>query len=564
MASTKSTSSRPQSRSSALVRSNEDSSSTETTPLLINRDDAPQTGNSEEVENKLGRWQRWPSMVALLLLSILAVVIMLVGFLMPQAVREYAAEALVFQPTSLSIESFTPFGVNARIQGDFTLDASRVKNRASRNLGRFVTSIAKMVESGPSELEVSLPDYGDVILGIAAVPGIRIDIRNRHTTRLDFLSELQPGSKDGIRRLANDWVDGKISQLRLKGQANVEIKSGRFHLGSHPLAQYLELKGKDIPTMPDFNISRLEFHDNQKSDQHGLITEASLQVSNEYPLDFVVPALDFSLYVENCSPDQPFIKIADAHTGSVHLKPRKDLDVKVAGLIHDLPEAVLTACPGSHKSPLDSILGEYIQGGETTVYVRGSNKPSPNTPKWLAELMSQLTVPVPFPGHALGHLIKDFSLKNVHFQLPDPDDNPDSGTVEPMISADVRALISVPEEMNFPIKVHRFKAAADVYYHGQKLGYLDADEWRPAASKAVKNETTGHEDLEVISRMEKVPLTITDDDVFVDVVQDLLYSKRTIFLTIKADVDVSLETSLGEFVVRKIPTEGEVPIQRKN
>jgi len=305
------------------------------------------------------------------------------------------------------------------------------------------------------------------------------------------------------------------------------------------------------------------FREVKEPGHNSLKAEATLQVNNDYPLDFVMPSLNFEIFVDSCSPNEPYIKLADAQTPSVHLEPKKDLNMKVAGFIRNLPDAVLKVCPKSQMSPLDSILGDYIQGDDTTVYVRGSHTPSKETPKWMADLMSQLTIALPFPGHAFGHLVKDFQLQNVHFELPDPSGDSSSIKITPKVSADVRALVIVPEEMNFPIEVHRFKAAADVFYHEKKLGYLDLDEWRSAKSNPVKNTTTGHEDLEVISRMNKVPLTITDNDVFVEVVQGLIHDKDTLRLSVKADVDVAMKTSLGEFVVRGIPTEGKVPIKRK-
>jgi len=305
------------------------------------------------------------------------------------------------------------------------------------------------------------------------------------------------------------------------------------------------------------------FHEIDEPDSKGLRAEAILQVNNDYPFDFMVPPLNFGIFVDNCSPDEPYIRLADAHISSLHLEPKQDLNVKVTGLIHDLPKAVLRKCPGYQMSPLDSMLGRYIEGKETTVYVRGSDTPSAETPKWLADLMSQLTVPVPFPGHAFGHLVKDFILKDVHLELPNPSDSSDSKQITPKISAHVRALVVVPEEMNFPIKVHGFRAVGDVSYHGKKLGVLSLNEWRSAKSKPVKNNVTGHEDLEVISMMDNVPLTVTDNDVLVDVVQDLIRSNDTLLLSIKSDVDAALQTSLGEFVVRGIPTEGEIPIKRK-
>jgi len=169
---------------------------------------------------------------------------MVAAFFVPQAVKEYATEALIFEPTNLSIDSFTSSGVLARIQGDFTLDASRVKSKASRNLGRFVTSIAKKVESDASQLVVTLPEYGNLLLGKADVPSIKIDVRNGHTTHLDFMSELKPGSKEGIGRLADEWLDGRMKHLRFKGETSVKVKSGIFSLGTQSISHFQEISGE--------------------------------------------------------------------------------------------------------------------------------------------------------------------------------------------------------------------------------------------------------------------------------------------------------------------------------
>lgn len=182
----------------------------------------------------------------------------------------------------------------------------------------------------------------------------------------------------------------------------------------------------------------------------------------------------------------------------------------------------------------------------------------------MSELISGLTVPIAFPGRVLGKLIKNFSLENVHFSLPDPSDDSDEHEIEPRISADIEALVSVPEEMNFPIGVRRVKAVAEVFYHDKKLGNLNLDQWTQAVSRPIVNSTTGHSDLEVSSHIDNAPLTVTDDDTFVDVIQGLLHSKEIIFLSVKADVDVALKTPLGEFVVRRIPAQGVVPVKRRH
>ena len=236
--------------------------SAESTPLLADRDNHPEYGHGSTRESRVasaatsslrslqnldlskGKLSRiWLRIVALTLLCLIIVVILGLGFAAPAVMEEYAKEAVVFQPTDLSIDSFTSSGVRARIQGDFSLDASRVHKKPVRDLGRFGAWIAKAIESRPSEVKVYLPEYGNVLLGVAEVPPIVVDIRNGHTTHVDFLSDLVAGDVDGIRRIANEWLEGRLGQLRVKGSAKVGLKSGLFSFGTQSFSKSLVFKG---------------------------------------------------------------------------------------------------------------------------------------------------------------------------------------------------------------------------------------------------------------------------------------------------------------------------------
>lgn len=197
----------------------------------------------EGVFHKGKNSRRWPSIIALTVLTVVLIVILGLGFAAPEVAEQYAKEAMVFEPTDLSIDSFTSSGVRARIQGDFRMDASRVRKKPVRDLGRAGTWIARAVESKPTKVEVYLPEYGNVLLGSAEVPPITVDIRNGHTTHLDFVSDLTAGDLSGIRRTANDWLDGRLGQLRVRGNAKVSIKSGLFNLGTQTLSEEVVFKG---------------------------------------------------------------------------------------------------------------------------------------------------------------------------------------------------------------------------------------------------------------------------------------------------------------------------------
>ncbi|THX44371.1 hypothetical protein D6D10_00510 [Aureobasidium pullulans] len=506
---------------------------------------------------------RWSSLLALFLLCIVAVLIMVLGFLAPSKVQEYAVQAAHFEPTSLSIHSFTTTGVTARIQGDFSMRADNVKDDSVRRFGRFGTWIARKVETGQSSVQVTLPDYKDALLGTAEIPSIVADIRNGHTTHIDFLTELTPGNTDAIRHLAKDYIDGKLQELRVSAEASVPVKSGLIHLGRQTVSRAMAFGNDNIPTLPEYKIHKLNFREVQLPDlQRAMVADVSVELGNDYPLDFTIPPLGFAILVDNCHPSQPLIQLADATTPSLSVKPKENLNVSVSGFVRRLPQAFTQACPGSHESPLDILLGGYIHGNNTTVYVRGSDSPSLDTPRWITDLMSDVTVPVPFPGHTFGHLIRNFTLADVHFGLPDPFAEPDSPESNPRISANIKALVALPEEMNFNISVGRVRADADVFYHGSKLGYLDLNKWQKANSSRIDSDNKDEGPLLAVqSAIEKAPLIVTDDDVFTDVLNALLFGGKGVELGIKAEVDVEMETALGQLAVRKIPAEGSVPVK---
>ena len=317
--------------------------------------------------------------------------------------------------------------------------------------------------------------------------------------------------------------------------------------------------------LPSHKLQKLSFKEIPlPGELGGLAAEASVVIANDYPVEFTFPPMGFSILVDDCFSNgaNPPIMIADATTDSIRVRPREDIVVNAGGFVRELPEPFLKACPGSSDSPLDSLVGNYLRGKESTLYVSGSDAPSPKTPSWVTDLLYGVTVPVPFTGHLVGDLIKNFTMSNVHFSLPDFFAEPGSPDAQPKISATVEALISLPEEINFSVDVNKIRSSAEIFYHDKKLGNLDLRRWHDANSKKVTYPNGTHPDLEVQSHIEKAPLNITDESVFQKVVQALLRGKsNNLDLTVNAEVDVDATTALGTFVIRKIPASGVVPIK---
>lgn len=567
-------------RSSGSRVSHQSEDAVESTPLLAHGADGHDYGNlpnHDESQSPAASWlrhvqgrssskgqtRRWPTIIALTVLAAFILTILGLGFAAPAVVEEYAKEAMVFEPRGLSIESFTSSGLRARIQGDFALDGSRVRRKPVRDLGRAGTWIAKAVESKESEVKVYLPRYGNMLLGTAIVPPLEVSVRDGDTTHLDFVCELYAGDLDSLRTMVEEWIAGRVGSLDVRGIANVPLKSGVFNLGTQTLSQSIIFAGDQIPILPQYDITKLNFHEIDFPNRDtGMAVDVILNVTNKYPISFTVPPLGFEILVQGCSPTQPYIHLADAVVEELDIGFQQDVSAHVRGLIQKLPGPVVSACPQTQKSPLDVLLGDYIRGDDATVYVRGSDPPSEKTPSWITDIIRSVTVPVPFPGKTLGDLIRSFSLTNVHFGLPDPFAGPKTPESHPRISAIVKALASLPTEMNFPLSVTRVRAQAEVFYKKDKLGNLNLKEWQSANSTQVEAHGDIDASLAVESVVNNAPLEITNEDVLAEVVQAMLFGGRPVVLGVKANVDVETQTALGKFVVRDIPAKGKFSVKR--
>lgn len=531
--------------------------SSERTPLLAGPEDDSRTPDSDQPSAdpsisefldspKTKKQKRWPTIIALTILC-WAVLVACFGFTLPSVVKEYAQQAVVFEPTRLSIDSFTSLGIRARVQGTLYVDASRVPNKAKRDLGKIGTWIAKEVQSGESEVDIYLPEYDNVLLGTVTIPPVKVNIRNHHYNHLDIFADVEPGDLDGFRRLAKDFMDRKLQEITVHAVATVPIQSGLIKLGKQTISQTLQLQGHDVPAVPNFDIQQLRFAEyGMPGHPEGLKAMAVVSVANDYPVKFDVPSLAFEVLLPDCSDD--YLLFGTASTDIIHILPKQNVNASVTGLVRQLPTSLTSACPGSSTSPLDSLVGDYLAGRDTTVYVRGGQQDE-NTPDWIGKLLRDTTIPFSLPGHPFDNLIKNFSLEDTHFSLPDPLTNS-----RPMISAVVKALVGLPVEMSVNLDVDKVRADADVFYKDDLLGNLDLSKWQAA------NATQINSDLLVQSIVKDAPLDIKNDTVFSKVVQELLFGHGAA-LSVQANVDVNTRTALGEFVVRRIPAKGNIFIK---
>ncbi|KAF5572207.1 hypothetical protein FPANT_13262, partial [Fusarium pseudoanthophilum] len=563
----------------------EEEEPTETSPLLNRSDDEHHSDDSEREQNgrvsnepqSRAAWSlwsicnkktstkapwRWPSIIAMTLLGIIVILIIILGFLVPPAVKEYAERAAVLEPTNLSIENITSDGIRARIRANVYLDGSRVDNKNSRRIGKAVTGIMRKLETKETTVNVYLPDYADALAGTAVIPPLVVDVVNGHTNELDFVADVNPGDAEHIRKIANDWLEGNLKQLKVVGKTKVHLKSGIIPLGAHDVAESMVFEANEIPSMPNYSIERMDLHD-RPVDGHGrkvIEADVSLKVHNDYPVSFRVPTLGFEVLVPNCDSSLPSISVADAITEPIDVKAKADIHADAKGIIRDIPESLTKACPHSESSPLDHFMDRYLHGEDAKVFVRGKKTNNTDTPEWISDILESITVPVDFPGRSFDSLIRNFSLTDVDFKLPDPFADVNDPEGEPRASGTAQVLAAVPPELNVELGVDKLRSNADLFYKKRKMGELNLRHWQSANSTKVHDEENGETLLNITSRLVDVPLTITDGDVFSEVMQKLLFGGGDTTLDIKAEVDVKLKTVLGILTVKKVPAEGKIPV----
>jgi hypothetical protein len=518
------------------------------------------SGSSGSGKGKTPLWKkRWPSILALAVLCV-AVVFIILGFLASEGIEEYAMQAADFRPTKLSLDELVDQGANVHVEGDFTMDASKVKKSSVRNIGRFGTWIAREAETGEFDAHVYLPEYGNVLVGTAKIPSIKVNIRNGHTTHVSFTTSVKPGTPDGIRNVAKDWIDGRLGQIRVKGKAEVPVKSGLINIGKQLIEQSMVFKGGDIPTLPHYNITRLNIREAEEG-RKGMGADASIVIDNDFPVQVTLPPVGVDVLVQGCSSEQQ-IFVGTAETSQLHVKAKTDVELNVTGHVDHLSDSLTEECPNSAKSPLDAFIGNYMKGDDATIYIKCCDFPDPNTPGWARDLLKDIQVAVPVAGRQMGSLIKNFTMADMHFALPSPWAEPGTPEASPTISAVITVDVGLPQQMNFPLDVHQIKADADIFYKGKKLGKLDMNKWQKANSTRIDAHGKDGPLLLIQSSINKAPIDITDDDLFSEVVQALIFGGKGVMLDMKALVSVGVDTPMGKFAIRGIPAKGSVPVKR--
>ena len=323
---------------------------------------------------------------------------------------------------------------------------------------------------------------------------------------------------------------------------------------------------KQIPTIPEYEIGNLTFYDLPVDDEGNEVvgSEVSVTAFNKYPITVDVPPLAFQVLVPNCDPTLPKIPVAEALTTLVKIHPNQNVTAKATAMVDKIPDSLTRACPSKALSPLDSFMQRYLNGDAVKLFVRGKSEQPPGTPDWIINLLESITVPFEYQSSPFDDFIRDFSLAEVDFTLPDPFADPDSPEGKPRVSGLTQVLGALPPGFQVNIGVDGVKADSDLFYEHKKMGELNLHEWQAANSSRVVGSIDDEDLLNITSRIVNAPLDITDADVFGKVLQEMLFGEEDLELDVESAVDVKVSTVLGPITLRQIPAKGKIPVKRSS
>ena len=286
---------------------------------------------------------------------------------------------------------------------------------------------------------------------------------------------------------------------------------------------------------------------------------STVEIVNEYPVTVDVPELKWRVIVPGCTPAER-IRLTNAETGSLSIRRGRNITLEVQSLVTSLPQELLDPCADDAPSPLEVLFQSILHPSQnTTIFISGDNhhSPSDNLPKWLPNILSSLSIPLPIPHLETNtsDLISSIHLSEMKFTLPPPWAPPGSPNAQPKISGLIEAVIKPPPQAkNININVTAVKADVLLFDKGEKFGRVVVPEWSPAT-------TTRKEMIHVVARVAEVPVEVLDPFVFQRVMGKLLQGGGTVEIGVEGTVDGQVRVLVGEFAVRGIPVKGVVEVK---
>jgi len=317
----------------------------------------------------------------------------------------------------------------------------------------------------------------------------------------------------------------------------------------------VNLRVGKTPILPDFTVTQVNVVD---APGEGTLLTASAQVANPYPATVAIPALDWKVLVPGCS-SKDRIRLTDVTTGPLAIRAGENITVDLSTTISSLPSELTDPCSDETPSPLETLLQAVLDPQQnTTVFISGAQQFIPPFPRWIPDILSSLTIPIPLPhlDANTSDLIDAIHCSEMKVTFPSPWVPPGSPYGQTRVSGLIEAVIRPPKEAE-NVAVNVTAVRADVYLYddkGAKFGRIVVPEWSPA-------NTTRLAKIHIKTRVTDVPVEVLDPIVFQKVMTQVLRGQGIVDIGVEGTVDAQVKVLIGDFSVRGIPVKGMIEVQ---
>ena len=287
----------------------------------------------------------------------------------------------------------------------------------------------------------------------------------------------------------------------------------------------------------------------------GTVMTASAEVMSRHALSLDVPRLRWEVLVRGCG-FQERIKLADAITNPLKVRPGKNFTVGFSSTISSLPRDLLDPCTDETPSPLETLFQDILDPNKTaSVFVSGKHAP-PNIPNWISRLLSSVTLPIPLPHLTpnTSELVSGIHCSEMKFAFPSPWAPPGSPQSKLRVSALIEVVINPPPGTeNFNINVTAVRADVFLLDERKKFGRVVVPVWSPATTFRTTK-------IHITARVIEVPVEVLDPALFQKVMGKVLYGGNA-EIGVDGTVDAQVSVLMGDFQIRGIPVQAVVEVQ---
>ncbi|KAI5949599.1 hypothetical protein KGF54_005476 [Candida jiufengensis] len=295
-----------------------------------------------------------------------------------------------------TFENLTRQGVNINVQGSITIDYNKIENnfvqKSILKLGSFLIGGITITSIKPVQIHVRLIDVDSPFLYLLDTipPPIEVDIRQAHTTSLNFSSDCSLGETQFFEFLKYYYkLDGDEINMDVKIHSNQSqiqaLKFVKFNIYDIEISDFVSVNKKDFKLLP----SVLEIKKVDITSDHPNVIDLSvnLQVSNDYGLTLDLSTIEWDLLFKDCN--EELVKVGKWKTLPTKLSPHELTNVHVIGQITDVPSCLMEDCI-NHVSPINQLVQNYLNESPIHFAIHLSDYQTTTNLDWILNSLKSL------------------------------------------------------------------------------------------------------------------------------------------------------------------------------